>query len=516
MSPMKVTGSPRFAPRVAALGASASLVLVSGCSLLYNVDNLPAPPDDGELAGPPDVLDPDALMLATAGPPDLYEGQGADGSPQVFLVLAGSNISAQAQITLVPTDAADPLPMITLDVAHLAHAADNSVIALPVTLPVDPAAAGTDVKVTVHIKQTGKMGEDIAADLPGQVTIHTLPEIDDAHLPVLPLAARYAQIKLTNPLAFNAKLNAGPVILHSMSTIALSDVTSKTSGATPGQGGSAGGDVTKAGSGPGGGSPGNLIDLQHLNLLSAGTGGGFGAAAAPFNSSPGGKVTGDALITAYETNVSSGGGGGGISAGGGGGGTIELHAEGALTVGDVKAEGAQGGASNNILAGAGGGGSGGALVLRAGGLATLGALSVAGGPGGVGSGNNGTAGGVGRIRIDVPALAGTAPVFTATTRRGVAFAADTPLITRDKDLSLTLISDIGTDQYNVIVLKDVNTSKPKIPVVFTTPTQVISPALFAGYNRICVVPPSGSLTIVESTNCIELAYVPPDVANRQR
>jgi len=37
---------------------------------------------------------------------------------------------------------------------------------------------------------------------------------------------------------------------------------------------------------------------------------------------------------------------------------------------------------------------------------------------------------------------------------------------------------------------------------------VYTPSLSAGYNKICVLPPAGDLKIEESTNCLEIVYVP--------
>jgi hypothetical protein len=508
LSRMKLTGTTWLVVAMSAL---------AGCSLLYSPNNLPAPAIDSavpiDAAIPPDLyvtMHPDLLALDTAGPLVLFEGQGTGGSRPAILVIKGSNIADDATVALLP--AGGQASMIEIDNAHAAHA--PGVMAVPVTLPIDTSRGTTgksDVALTVQVTQMappGAVETTIVKALEGQVVLRNLPELDMPITSSASLAPLYSRVRLSVALSFAASTAGRPAVIRAVSSIELGDVHADGNGATPGTGGAGGGATQAAGGGPGGGRPGTLVDLAHLALLVAGSGGGFGETGfmgAPSN--PGGAASGEELLVSYASNASSGGGGGGANAGGGGGGTLELTAGGTLTTGKVTANGGRGG-DGALLAGAAGGGSGGAIVLRSGGPAKLGTVSASGGPGGTTTQTGGD-GGAGRLRYDVPSFVGATPMMPSTSRRGAAFVEGIPLITHDPRQILQLTSAVASDlAFKIFVLDADGITLETTSVMFTAPSVAIKPTLTVGYNRVCVTPPAGNPTILESTNCIDIAYVP--------
>jgi hypothetical protein len=483
------------------LGASA----LSGCSLLYNPNNLPAVEHDA--AVPPDLyvlVHPELLRLDAAGPAVLFEGQGTGGSRPAVLAITGSNIAEDAAVALLPADGQSPAPLIEIDNVHALHA--PGVLAVAVTLPIDPTRGTTgmtDLALTVQITQPSG---SVVRTLEGQVVLRTLPELDAPVTSAAALAPLYSRVRVPAGMAFSP--GAARAVVRAVSSIEVGDVHVDASSATPGPGGAGGGPTLGAGAGASGGKPGTLVDLSHLSLLVAGSGGGFGqAGGAGQPSNPGGLASGDDLIVSYASNASSGGGGGGANPGGGGGGTLELTAGGTLTTGKLTANGGAGG-NGALLAGAAGGGSGGVIVLRSGGPAKLGAIAASGGAGGTTT-QAGGAGAGGRLRYDVASVAGALPAMPVASRRGAAFVEDIPLLTHDPQQALQLIGTVASAvAFKVFVLDAANITTGTQMVTFATATVAVKPLLSPGYNRICVTPPQGSLTLLESTSCIDIAYVP--------
>jgi len=495
---MKVMGTTLI------LGASA----LAGCSLLYDPNNLPA--SERDAAVPPDLyvlVHPELLRLDAAGPAVLFEGQGTGGSRPAILAITGSNIAEDAAVALLPADGQSPAPLIEIDNVHALHA--PGVLAVAVTLPIDPdrgTGGMTDVALTVQVTQPSG---SVVRTLDGQVVLRTLPELDAPVTSTAALAPLYSRVRVPAGLAFSA--GAARAVVRAVSSIEVGDVHADASSATPGPGGAGGGATQGAGAGAGGGKPGTLVDLSHLSLLVAGSGGGFaqaGGVGPPSN--PGGVASGDDLLVSYASNASSGGGGGGASPGGGGGGTLELTAGGTLTTGKLTANGGVGG-NGTLLAGAAGGGSGGIIVLRSGGPAKLGAIAASGGAGGAGSITtpDGGAGAGGRLRYDVASVVGALPAMPVASRRGAAFVEDIPLLTHDPQQALQLIGAVASAvAFKVFVLDAANITTGTQMVTFATATVAVKPMLSPGYNRICVTPPQGSLTLLESMSCIDIAYVP--------
>lgn len=483
-----------------AIGAS----VLMGCSLLYNPSNLPSPPIDA--AADAHIVFPDLLALTAVGPSVLLEGQGTGGSRPAILAIEGTDIASDATVALLPVDAQGSPPVIEIDLAHAVHALGGTVLAIPVTLPVDPnrgKPSATEVMLTVQVTQMGANGSPVVKLLPGKLKLRNLPELDTVITDVAALAPQYSQVSLAAGLTFAARASTSPAVIRAVGAIdfGMGDVHADGSGQAPGPGGNAGGAKGAGGGGAGGGHPSGLLSG---GLLAAASGGGYGTAGGPggavgnANANPGGIATGDDFLRSYAANASSGGGGGDNNPGGGGGATLELTAGGTLTVGKVSANGGNAG-------GNGGGGSGGAIVLRSGGTATLGTVTANGGGGGNGSAGDG---GVGRVRYDVPALVGTAP---AGARRGVAFdpsGGNIPLATSDAHQPLRVISTTGTTDFKVFVLNTEGTTTASTSVTFGSASAVITPTLVSGYNRVCVTPPGSTPDIVESTNCLDIAYVP--------
>lgn len=487
------------------VGASA----LTGCSLLYNPNNLPAAVSDA--AAPPDLyvlVRPDLLELDAAGPPMLFEGQGTGGSRPAILAITGTNLAEDASVALLPADGQSPAPMIQIDNAHAGHA--PGVLAVPVTLAIDTSRGTTgmsDVALTVQVTQMSP-GGPVVKTLEGRVVLRNLPELDAPITNSAALAPLYSRVQVKAGLSFTA--SAASAIVRAVSSIDVGDVHADGNGAAPGPGGAGGGASQAAGGGLGGGKPGTLVDLSHLSLLVAGSGGGFAQAGATGQpSNPGGAAYGDDLLVSYSSSTSSsGGGGGGASPGGGGGGTLELTAGGTLTTGNIAANGAMGG-MGSLLAGAAGGGSGGVIVLRSGGPAKLGAISASGGAGGTTAPNGGGGGGGGRLQYDVPSIVGTVPMMPVASRQGAAFLEGIPLITNDPRQTLQLTGAVANDlSFKVFVLDAASITTEETTVTFAASMVAIKPTLNVGYNRVCVTPPLGNPSISESTNCIEIAYVP--------
>ncbi len=172
-----------------------------------------------------------------------------------------------------------------------------------------------------------------------------------------------------------------------------------------GPGGGAGGPHRTAGSGPGGGLPGD-------SFVGAGGGGygGRGAHGGPIGPMPPGTRAGGPVYAGVPTvpRGGSGGGGGESTSGGGGGGAIELRA-GQLTIAPGAVVNVDGGGGAPSYGGGTGGGSGGGLVLRADRLSVQGQLLARGGDGGVGNSTYADGGGggggrvalIGRLSLDV-------------------------------------------------------------------------------------------------------------------
>jgi hypothetical protein len=340
------------------------------------------------------------------------------------------------------------------------------------------------------------------------LTYHYLDELTDANVGTdsdAVSAKTWSQVDLQNPVTFAAA--HGPVLIRSMSSINVATIDANAGTApNPGPGGCAGG----AGGGVAGqGSPG----------LCAGGGGAAGGAGAGAGfvtkggdggtNAIGGPIVGDKRISSYGANPASGGGGGagGVGtggAGGGGGGVVELTARGDITVAAVNANGGAGAGPNGV-ASAAGGGAGGVILVRAGGTltgpATLSATKGAAGGSGAGAGSDG------RTRYDAAMVAGTVtgtnsyrgPMWTST---DLFATLQTPMLTLSGEAL-----DIGDVR---VFTKDGDINDTAAANFGTSGNATVMPQLRAGYSKVCVTVMGGQPlpTTPESTNCIEVAFLP--------
>lgn len=469
--------------------AAAGIWMAGGaCSWLYDSDKLPLPPD-GNTDGPIDPCDP---LVEEVSPPVLQEGWGDGEGRPALLVIKGANLAQDATLKLTPTNPADA-PLLDL-VGAPQISSGGGLLAVQVAVHVDPAlGAGASIPLTVTVSQAcnGATAEASQAD---QLRIAGYAELTTPPADGLTTSAPhvYSKIQVTGQLVVKAGETA-PLILRSNSSLELASALTVNGGViTPGPGAAAGGPKGASGAGPGRGegAPGT-----------GGNGGGAGYATAA-SGGLAGPQAGDVLITSFATNQGSGGGGGvgvlGLVGGdaGGGGGTVELTARGIAKIGNVSAIGGAGEQGNGS---AGGGGSGGTIVVR-GAQVTTGALNVSGGNS---AGNKGAAG---RVRIDTPNLIASTTVPANSARRGGTFPADAPAIITEDKLQVSILGTTATKLDVRVLDRDRQTFGPALTLDFQGgDTATARVPLQLGYNLVCALPQGSSISVAESTNCIEVA-----------
>ncbi len=471
--------------------------------MIYNTGKIPPQQADAMIDSPPD---PSMLKLIDVSPMTIDEGQGVGGSRPVVLVIHGEN--------LVNADVAIMGATVMIDKTQLTISHDSTLLAVPVTVPVDTSAnEGASVVLTVQVTQPGAMPQTIGGP---KLLAH-----DELTTATATPAAMYSQITLSSDYTLPATGSTSPFVLRSMSSIEVKAITAKGGdGGAPtagmaGAGALPGGANAAKGGGTGGGnqgtdgtngvlgSPGG--DGGGAGFANTGTAGGGNGGGSP------GNMYGDGAISTYPNNAPSGGGGGGRNAtavlgpygnaggGGGGGSVVELTAGGILTCGPIDVTGGRGGdGGSGTGGGGGGGGAGGVIVLRAGGTLTSGMLTASGGAGGAASGTatgNGGVGSVGRIRWD-NATAASVPA-SPTAVRGPAFVSP-PLITSSQMLSL-----VGAPGKTLGISIN-GTAAPDFSFDGSGNASVMAP-LAAGYNRVCVGVANGDAALQD---CIDLAYLP--------
>jgi len=489
----------------------ALMILLSGCSLLYNPSNLPAgaagdarPGDDGALGdarvldapvfdAPADapfaVADPSLVRATSVQPALIYEGQGVDHSRPAVLTITGVNFVPGAVVAIAATDSRATAD---LTLGAVVVAADGNSLALPVTANVMPLVGQGSVPLTITISERG-FTTTIAWS---ETALDELTSV--AQLP--PTQQRYSQVAIA---AAGALPTGGPrVRVHSMSSISLAAFHADATTTAAGAGGCSGGAPGAPGACPGGGGAGASGTAPAVPT--SGGGAGFVAQGGNGGAQTGGPIVGDPFVASYANpaNVASGGGGGGSTlaqanggAGGAGGGTLELRADGDLTTAAITALGGAGSAGTGAT---GGGGAGGLVILRTGHTFAVASVDVSGGLGG--SSLAGNAGSAGRVRVDAPlgSIAGA--------QLGAAFAIDTPLITTQHTLTVTIripslvafkLSRLDQDG-QLLYLPDQMSG---------TGTVDVAVPLINGWNRLCVTVPGGAYADDIANTCVELAFM---------
>jgi hypothetical protein len=501
---------------------------VAGCSLIYNPNNLPDPRViDAAVAD----VNPTMPVVLDFAPLSIDEGQGEGGSLPALLVLHGQNlVNAHPSLTLTPPQGVT----VHVDtVGDISVSSGGDYMVFQVVAHVDHDLTGPvqlEVAVTQDVSPQYGGGTATSAPVAQRLTLNGLPELTGAPevtsgtLTTQRLKPKYSMVnlkplgtvKLANDPAPTAM--STPALIQAVSSITAAALTATASNDRAGPGGFHG--AVAKGQGPGGGSPGTAAQV-------AGTGGGGGGAGLATiggnggggglggsMGGAGGNAVGNDLLVPLDGNVPSAGGGGGAGslvggaaggAGGGGGGVVELIAGGDITTDTITAGGGSGkpGAAGVGSGGGGGGGAGGVvLVSSATGVVKTGAITV---PAGGGGAPNGGTSSVGRVRWD--AVDGTAPSPTRPAHRGPAFMLPPRIVTRSPQTFTVLGTQ--SDGFSVRVTDQQHTMHDGEHVsVAASSTALVSPALYPGYNQICILLDGGSPGQPEANKCIEVAYLP--------
>jgi hypothetical protein len=473
---------------------------LSGCSLIYDADELRNRPD----AIPIDA-DPSMLDLVGTEPLEIHEGTGADGGRPAVILIDGSSIVSSAEAT-VEYLGADGELIAELEVLGFIGARDLAAVA--VAIPVgDELGAGDLGTLRITVSQAG-VDDLVAVDVLGldQLALPGGPVLTEG------LAPLYARIDVAGAVTFEG----GEVALHATGGISIAEVLSVDAFELDGgAGGCAGGDVQEPGScGSSGGGEGT-----NDNLTDPAGGGGGGFAETGGNGTgeggDGGVATGNPMLVplgADGGNRGNGGGGGhgGLLTGrrgGGGGGVIDITAGGDITVTAAGAVSAAGAAGAGGSGGDGGGGSGGAILVRAGGaIVASGAwLSAPGGAGGEGGATGGD-GSPGRIRVDAPVGEVDEMATDPEPAQGPAWHPDTPFLVEEAEQDLILVGEPGRT-YGV--------RSSDVIVTDVTPggggTATVPVTLERGRNRICAAYTLNAealdLDEPEAQNCVDIVYL---------
>lgn len=489
---------------LSSLSMVAASALLGGCSFMYDTDELR--PFEPEPEKPPNA-DPNALELTELSPLSMFEGMGDDGSRPALLVLTGSDFDHTTTIEITRDDG-QPVAGLELVGAALLER-DLKHLAISVSVKASAELPAGEIPLTVWVKKPSPDGGELVRSLPWKLV--ALPELEVTQtgyeLNSETNNKLYSKVNIQAPIGVRGRL---PLIVRSMSSLKIATDFTFNLNASGSTGGLAGGEDGGKAGGPGFGFGRGFGGNNGTD------GGGAGFATPGFGGTASGPEVGDPFITSFSTNRSSGGGAGAVllnllgGEGGGGGGSIELSAAGELTIGGIASAGGVGGtAALNLGLGDGGGGSGGAIIVRSGVKATVGALNA---NGGLGGNNPATSnrGADGRIRIDAPSLE-SGPVSPAAVR-GAMFDPGTPAVSGEAVLSLRLHGAAGT-RFDIQHLNGADQKiADKVLVDFQgSNTLTVKIELQAGLNRLCTTPSSDSASVsnLESTNCIDVAYINP-------
>lgn len=479
--------------------------LLSGCSFMYDTDELR--PFEPEPEKPPNA-DPNALEFTELSPLSMYEGMGDDGSRPALLVLTGSDFDHTTTVEITRDDG-QPVAGLEL-VGDVSLERDLKRLAVLVSVKASSELATGEIPLTVWVKKPGLDGGELVRSLPWKLI--ALPELDVTEtgyeLNSETNNKLYSKVNIQAPIGVRGSV---PLIVRSMSSLKIDTGFTFNLSATGSAGGRAGGEAGGKAGGPGFGFGRGFGGANGTD------GGGAGFATPGFGGSASGPEVGDPFITSFGTNRGSGGGAGSVvlnllgGEGGGSGGSIELTAAGELTIGNIASVGGVGGtAALGLGLGDGGGGSGGAIILRSGVKATVGELRANGGLGGNTPATS-NRGADGRIRIDAPSLESSA-LASPTAVRGAMFDPGTPAVSDTQVLSLRLHGGAGT-RFDIQHLNgaDQKIADKALADFQGSNTLTVKIELQAGLNRLCTTPSgdSASVSNLESTNCIDVAYINP-------
>ena len=138
--------------------ATLTPVLLGGCSLIYNPNNIEKPPADATMVDVTQMIDaridapaladanPAALTVLDASPSVIFEGQGVDNSAPVMLVISGHHFIPGATVQISPTT--------DLTVGTPTVSTNGDFIAVPITATISATNTGT-VPLSVTINETG-------------------------------------------------------------------------------------------------------------------------------------------------------------------------------------------------------------------------------------------------------------------------------------------------------------------------------------------------------------------------
>lgn len=486
----------------------AASLAASGCSLVYDTDDLRAGRDGGMSAD----ADPDALFVARVTPDAVFEGEGSSLDPELTpmvraipIVLEGQNMTTETVFTIAGLG-------LDGEIDDVVVSGDGHFAAFALRVPILDALRDGDQNesLAIHLAK----GDETANVPLIKVTGLDALERTAADLNTDQLHPMYTHVVVSGVVTARG---AAPLRIVATAGISIDGTLAADAGAAPdpGPGGCAGGDsATDADCGDGSGTAG-----ESGATPGGGGGGGYGTGGTAGTGGAGqaGGTAGQKFLVPLPpaedatAHGAGGGGGGGLTGGvgGGSGGVVELTTPAVLTMTAASTITADGGDGEDLACttgGGGGGGSGGAILLRAGTiLAAFGAGAAAREGQGAGGGSCiGGDGGKGRIRIDRgndAELAAEPAAFIGATP----VIAGLPVIVSEATLVLPVRGDVSKS-YQVFVGEGG-------PMAFDTDDGgVASPevTLEPGLNRLCVQAAGGAdLDYPESKNCVDVAYIKP-------
>lgn len=108
--------------------------------------------------------------------------------------------------------------------------------------------------------------------------------------------------------------------------------------------------------------------------------------------------------------------------------------------------------------------------------------------------------------LDTPNLIASTTVPANSARRGGTFPADAPAIITEDKLQVSILGTTATKLDVRVLDRDRQTFGPALTLDFQGgDTATARVPLQLGYNLVCALPQGSSVSVAESTNCIEVA-----------